>query len=104
MSTRKSCSDGGSSRCSVEEREGESGERERSGSLRGRKKSGGAGRVREGSGGVGKTYPVVYRNRNRNSQSSGLTRSNSGRTRRRSAPPDTYNTKVEADINNRNMQ
>ena len=60
--------------------------------------------MREGSGGVGKTYPVVYRNRNRNSQSSGLTRSNSGRTRRRSAPPDTYNTKVEADINNRNMQ
>ena len=104
MSTRKSCSDGGSSRCSVQEREGESGERERSGSLRGRKKSGGGGRVREGSGGVGKTYPVVYRNRNRNSQSSALSRTNSGRTRRRSAPPDTYNTKVEADINNRNMQ
>ena len=88
MSTRKSSSDGGSSRCSVQEREAESLERERSGSggsggsLRGRKKSGSRGR---------ETYPVVYRNRNRNQP---LGRSSSGRARRRSAPPDTYNTKV----------
>ena len=35
---------------------------------------------------------------------SGVSRTNSGRTRRRSAPPDTYNTKTEAEINNKNMQ
>merc|ERR1712228_287913 len=34
----------------------------------------------------------------------GVSRSNSGRTRRRSAPPDTYNSKNEAEINNKNMQ
>ena len=100
MSARKTSSDGGGSRCSVLEREAESleRERERSGSLRGRRKSGSRGR---------ETNPVVFRHRNRNSPGQALVRSNSGRVRRRSAPPDTYNTnntKVEADINNRNMQ
>ena len=95
MSARKTNSDGGSSRCSVHERDAESLERERSGSLRGRKKSGSRGR---------ETNPVVLRNRNRNSPGQTLVRSSSGRVRRRSAPPDTSNTKSEADINNRNMQ
>ena len=47
---------------------------------------------------------MVLRNRNRNSPGQPLVRSSSGRVRRRSAPPDTSNTKSEADINNRNMQ
>merc|ERR1712228_780884 len=60
-----------------------------------------------------KTTPVVFRRQNMispgGSQSlantpTGVSRSNSGRTRRRSAPPDTYNSKNEAEINNKNMQ
>merc|ERR1712058_69870 len=60
---------------------------------------------REGS----KSSTVTLRRQVRNTQSlvsapSGLSRSNSGRIRRRSAPPDAYNSKLEAEINNKNMQ
>jgi len=95
--------------------------RDRSGSRRGRRRTASTRTLRGNSNSNSnrefitepKTTPVVFRRQNMispgGSQSlantpTGVSRSNSGRTRRRSAPPDTYNSKNEAEINNKNMQ
>eukprot|EP00092_Neocalanus_flemingeri_P012736 GFUD01013724.1.p1 GENE.GFUD01013724.1~~GFUD01013724.1.p1 ORF type:complete len:3493 (+),score=962.10 GFUD01013724.1:260-10738(+) len=95
--------------------------RDRSGSRRGRRRTASTRTLRGNSNSNSnrdtnidqKTPPVVYRRHNMispgGSQSlvntpTGVARTNSGRTRRRSAPPDTYSTKTEAEINNKNMQ
>ena len=112
MSSKKPSSDGCGNVKLCRQRQ-ESGEKltgdisERTGSLRGRRRRG-SGRPGDNvvSSGYGKTGVVLRTQQITQSlvsiDSSG--RSNSGKIRRRSAPPGSYSSKMEADINNRNMQ
>ena len=115
MSSRKPSSDGGNVKLCRQRQE--SGEKlgdisEKTGSLRGRRRTG-SGRHSDNdvSSGYGKSSVVVRsQHQGNNTQSlvsintSSGGRSNSGRIRRRSAPPGSYSSKLEAEINNRNMQ